>query len=169
MAMILWNWFDLSCRCRIFRWTGCFLKIRPSWSTNLNFCYVEYICDYIGIGRWMNVLEQTDAKVNCSCEICTSRRLCKNVAQHFMDIAKPLTFESTWPSLAKQGWHICKSSAVPGSASKVARTKYFWVIGAMTYTLFPVNLTFNYGTSPVCKISHISKTWTLPFLNMKGK
>ena len=35
----------------------------------------------------------------------------------------------------------------------------------MTYTLFFVNLTFNYGTSPVCKISYILKLCTLPFLN----
>ena len=107
--------------------------------------------------------------MSSSCVVCTSRRLCRNVARHFMDITKPLTFESTWPSLAKQGWHICKSSAVPGSASKVAPTKYFWIIGAMTYTLFFVNLTFNYGTSPVCKISYILKLCTLPFLNMAGK
>ena len=108
----------------------------------------------------MNILEQTDAKMSSSCVVCTSRRLCRNVARHFMDITKPLTFESTWPSLAKQGWHICKSSALLGSASKVAPTKYFWIIGAMTYALLPVNLTFNYGTCPVCKISHISKTCT---------
>ena len=30
----------------------------------------------------MNLLEQTYAKVNCSCEICTSRSLCRNVAWH---------------------------------------------------------------------------------------